>query len=133
MQLYSANIRLGGLMLTDVPKINVTAGEVILLRSIHGADGVINIKHIGQAERSSNAERERLVALYGEEKFVGVFGGAYVVQLPDKLDEIASSTKEPVEEEEEEEEEEVVADAAAPQKKPMFNVKPVVRQQPKAG
>lgn len=91
MQLYNCKVRLSGSLYNEVPKDEVTAAEITLLRVIHGNDGVADIVHKGEVERSDIEERGRLNFIYGgalhtidEIKSInGVFGVAGA--LPDKI------------------------------------------------
>ena len=76
MQLYSAKVRLGGSLYNEVPKDELTAPEILLLRSIHGGtEAVIEVKATGKEAfdvdeegnrklRTDKAERARLKRIY---------------------------------------------------------------------
>lgn len=75
MLMETANIMLalGGNKNNTVPKFFVTPSEIAVLREIHGNESVTDIEPTGSVQRSNNAERERLAAVYGAhdgEKFV---------------------------------------------------------------
>lgn len=65
MQTANCYVYLGNDKGTSVPKENVTAAEIAILRAIHGPDAVHEIEPIGQVERTHREERQRLVELYG--------------------------------------------------------------------
>lgn len=64
MKLYFCHVRLGGSASHMVPKNDVTAAEIALLREIHGLDAVVDIQLKGSDARSDAAERERLAFNY---------------------------------------------------------------------
>lgn len=66
MRLYSAKIRLAGQVHNEVVRGDLTAPEIRLLRHIHGADAVLEIKDVGEWAEYTNdeAERDRLTFLY---------------------------------------------------------------------
>ncbi len=86
MQHYKALVRLAGNILHEVPKDNLTAPEIILLRFIHGDDAVVSIKKFSPSGKKNKVnqkqETERLKMKYGEQKFSQVFGGGYIDKLP---------------------------------------------------
>lgn len=63
----TANIllALGGDAGNTVPKFDVTAGEIAVLRTIHGEDAVIDIEPQGVVERSHRDELTRIRGIYG--------------------------------------------------------------------
>lgn len=80
MHIYSAKIRLGGKLGNEIRKENITASEILILRSIHGDDAVTEIKHTGTAKRTDATERARLfgsvgdsIPLYRADQFRKVF------------------------------------------------------------
>ena len=66
MKTYSCKVRLGGSVMHEVPKDEVTAAEVTILRYIHGDDAVLEIKPVGDIDRSDVAELDRLRETYGQ-------------------------------------------------------------------
>lgn len=50
MQLANVTVRLGGSLLNTVPKIAVTPAEVLVLQHLHGADAVVDVRPISEAE-----------------------------------------------------------------------------------
>jgi hypothetical protein len=96
MRLYNCTVRLGGSLYNEVPKTGVTAAEILLLRILHGNDGVANIEEAGKNAVGQAQERDRLVEIYGagiasarqlrelpEQAIVGVFGLGS--RLPDEI------------------------------------------------
>lgn len=65
MELASILLNIGAEGVSIVPKYDVTPSEAHVLRTIHGADAVTEIDVTGEVARSSRAERERLLRLYG--------------------------------------------------------------------
>jgi len=70
MQLYSCVVRNSGSMLNEVPKFDVTAAEIAVLRAIHqgpeaGVEAIREIKATGQDKRTDREERARLEDVYG--------------------------------------------------------------------
>ncbi len=66
-KLYDGKLRLGGSVLNEVPLSNVTAAEVDVLRALHGgSDAIVDLKPVGDDERSHAAERQRI-----NEKYAG--------------------------------------------------------------
>jgi len=86
MQMYKATIRPGGQVTHEVPRDNLTAAEVILLRHIHGDDAVL---HLGRTKTSTkfkrDAERDRLVAAYGDKPVAAAFGSSFGAGLPEEV------------------------------------------------
>lgn len=76
MQLYSAKVRLSGSLYNEVPKDELTAPEIMLLRHDHGGkEAVVDVKMLGREAfdvdgegnrklRTDKAERARLQSLY---------------------------------------------------------------------
>jgi hypothetical protein len=63
-KLYSCKLRLDGSVLNEVPKYEVTAAEIEMLRGLHGSDAIINIKDAGSVERSDAEERARVYSMF---------------------------------------------------------------------
>lgn len=94
MQIYSAKIRLGGLLHNEVRKDELTAPEILVLRGIHGADALVDIKPILNADgtpydvkRNSKSERTRLLTIYREDQFRKIFPTDFT-PLPQTLVEV---------------------------------------------
>lgn len=99
MNLYTCKVRLGGSVLNEVRKSDVTAPEIIVLREIHGSDAVADIVMTGNVKRSSAEERKRITDLYagaGENNsethkkktdMLRTLFGHESMGLPEKLDE----------------------------------------------
>lgn len=101
MELVECTVRLAGSVQHTVPKANVSPGEILLLKHIHGADAVVDIRPAGKAKHSVEAEWDRLASIYdaqsalssqpGEQKISlmeRLFGGAGARRLPKTLKEI---------------------------------------------
>lgn len=66
MQLYECVVRLGGSLLNEVRKSDVTAAEITVLRALHGGnDTVVQIKPTSTVKRDDYEERDRLNTVYG--------------------------------------------------------------------
>ncbi|OFX03283.1 MAG: hypothetical protein A3E78_12165 [Alphaproteobacteria bacterium RIFCSPHIGHO2_12_FULL_63_12] len=76
-------LRLGGSLSHVIPKPDVTAPEIMVLRAIHGADAVVDIKPTRMDKTSHRAERERLENVYGQPGPSGKpgFGAKAIVDL----------------------------------------------------
>ena len=86
MDLFSCKLRLGGSLANEVPKDNVTAPEIQVLRMAHGGDAVVGIERTGEAaDYDVVGERARLTALYGEGPVIKAFGEGAFVPLPTTL------------------------------------------------
>jgi hypothetical protein len=66
MQTASILLAIGGERDMQVPKFGVTPAEVMLLRAIHGEEAVSDIDIVGDEDRKSRDERERLFNLYAK-------------------------------------------------------------------
>lgn len=85
MQLYDAVCRPGGQLTHEVPKHGLSAPEVILLRSIHGDDGVVRLKHSKMKREDGIDEIDRLKHIYGDKIVTRVFGGTFGSTLPKEV------------------------------------------------
>lgn len=69
-----------------VDKIETTYPEVLLLRMIHGEQGVTDIEPVGEIERSKGEEKERLIRLYSpgyvNQLYQGHEGGNMPTHMP---------------------------------------------------
>lgn len=68
MDIFTGKLRLAGSIQNEIPKTDMTAAEVVLLRAIHGHDSVVDLKRTGSHKMLHAEERERLITLYGEAK-----------------------------------------------------------------
>lgn len=93
MQTVSAEVLLSGSLTNTVYKTGLSIPEVAILLSIHGVGAVQNIRIDGKDSRSTAAEKERLVALYGGDVVQKLFPGA-MPQLPKKLEDIGLTVTE---------------------------------------
>lgn len=66
MELYSAKILVNGSLFDEVRRTDLTAPEVLILRHMHGADAIKEIKIVGKSERTVGQERVRLFGVPGE-------------------------------------------------------------------
>lgn len=66
MKLFSCQVRLGGSLYNIVPKPDVTAAEIHILRLLHGDDSVVDIFETGKNKTTQAEERERLIEVYGQ-------------------------------------------------------------------
>lgn len=81
MQYGNCHVRLSGEMTNEVLMTGVTAGEILLLRRIHGDDSVLKVQAHGTDKRPHAAEFDRLKQVYGEKRVIEAFPGAHP-QLP---------------------------------------------------
>lgn len=81
MQVANIHLRLAGDMTNEIFKPAVTVAEIAVLRAIHGADSVVNIKPLRNDKREHSGEFNRLRETYGAEVVTTVFPGSYP-QLP---------------------------------------------------
>ena len=94
MKIYDCKVRLSGSLLNEVPRRHVPAGEIMMLRGIHGDDAVIDIVESGENDQTKAELWERINSRYGRAK-VGEGDDAIRVlpqvfplgvnQLPDEL------------------------------------------------
>ncbi len=100
MRLYSCKVLLAGSRDNEVRKDDITAAEIMALRTIHGDDAVIDIVPGAMDKRSHAEERARLYRLYADpealdfklktERLNAVFGPSHnplPVELPDSAPE----------------------------------------------
>ncbi len=66
-KLYTAKVRLSGSVLNEVPKDDLTAPEIEVLRALHGSDAVVEIKETGEHKRTHAQERARLKQIYASQ------------------------------------------------------------------
>lgn len=92
MELYKAEVCIGGLLTNTIIKNDITAAEILILRNIHGDDAVRSIKTLGEVNREYNKEYERLLFTYGRKKVQAAFPGNRPV-LPQKLADVGIFVK----------------------------------------
>lgn len=63
-KLYSCKLCIGGSLLNQIRKDELTAPEIEVLRVLHGSDAVLEIKETGKVDRSDRQERARIEQLY---------------------------------------------------------------------
>ena len=100
MDFYKGKVRLGGSMLNEVWRDNMTAPEVILLRKIHGHDAVIELEKTGSRSLDHQAERQRLYTSYpsatnqdSKRHFVEELFGPNHVDLPTSVPGVSITPK----------------------------------------
>ena len=91
MRLYDCHLRLGGTTSSEVPKHNITAAEIIILRRIHGDDAVVRIEQKDDIPVNQFELRDHLRTLYERSEHqqglvVTVLGPDHMHNLPDALD-----------------------------------------------
>lgn len=65
MHVFNAKIRLGGELNNEVAKRGLTVPEILVLKRLHGAEGVVSLEHSGVlANYDDEEERERLTDMY---------------------------------------------------------------------
>jgi hypothetical protein len=85
MKFYSLDVRPAGDVLNSVPRVGVSAAEVIALRHVHGQDGVANVIEIGEQKINPRKERKRLDEKFGEQKMLALFGVPGSMRLPEEF------------------------------------------------
>jgi hypothetical protein len=66
VKLYSTKVRLGGSVMHEIRKDDVTPAEIAILRILHGNDAVLEITATGDTDRDDEEELDRLRAAYDE-------------------------------------------------------------------
>lgn len=84
MRVYKCVVNCGGSVLNQVVMPEATAAEIILLQSIHGEASVQDIVPLRMDKRPHAQERDRLGAIYGDDRVSKVFGPSFH-PLPVKL------------------------------------------------
>jgi hypothetical protein len=84
MEIYKAEICIGGLLTNTVIKDELTAAEILILRQVHGDDAVRGITPRGNRQIEYQKEYDRLLRKFGKRKLEAAFPGARPV-LPQKL------------------------------------------------
>lgn len=93
MEYAQVTVRLAGSLLNTVTK-EVSAPEIVILKSLHGSDSIVDIKKSKTDATPGSSDRPRLELVYGEDKVEKVFPGA-LNKLPATLAEVG--VEEPVE------------------------------------
>jgi hypothetical protein len=86
MQIALAEILLNGNLQHSVVRV-VSVPEVMILRTLHGGDAVINVTDASSLERTNSEEIDRLKLFYGSDVFSKVFPGS-MPKLPTSFAEI---------------------------------------------
>lgn len=84
MEYGSCIVRISGNVEMEVFKEKVSAAELVVLRSIHGPDGLTRVYAYGQDKRPHAEEVQRLARIYGGAAVAAVYPGA-APQLPVKF------------------------------------------------
>lgn len=74
MHILEGKVRLGGSLLHEVWKPEMTAPEVIVLRDIHGQDAIVDLEVLPAKKVEHAKERDRLGRLYGDARIERLFG-----------------------------------------------------------
>lgn len=102
MQTYSCKVRLAGSLTNEVRKSGLPAAEIVVLRLIHGADAVLEIRQDGDVKMTQEELRERIKRDYttGSPEVAKllnqVFPGFMIapVELPTKLSSVELAEEE---------------------------------------
>lgn len=94
MKYYSATIRLGGSLLNEVRRHNLSAPEVMFLNAMHGGTAVSHLAQTGEKTFDAKEHarlRAELMQQYPKEKhaamFSALFGTGRMAPLPESVDE----------------------------------------------
>jgi hypothetical protein len=87
MQRCNVTVRLAGDVGNTVGKFGVSVAEIAILRAIHGADAVVDIKPTQNDKTPHRDERNRLSLIYGKGIVDKIFPGQFA-KLPVTLKEI---------------------------------------------
>jgi hypothetical protein len=96
MKLYSCKIRCQGDIRDEVRRLDVTGAEITLLRHLHGADAVIEIRQTGDVDRDEDEERHRLGKVYAEKVVIGLYGAPKPKISDEIADAVDAEPEEPV-------------------------------------
>lgn len=91
MRFYDCHIRLGGSTTSEVPKLGITASEIIVLRHVHGSDAVVRIEPKEDRAVNQFELRDQLRAQYERSEhqagmIVTLLGPDHMNNLLDALD-----------------------------------------------
>lgn len=87
MRFYDCLVHLtdaNGVTLTEVPKMKVSAAEVLMLQHIHGVDKVTGIADRGDDKVVHSQLRDQLGKTYGDKNVFELFGPGHR-ELPQRL------------------------------------------------
>jgi len=84
---YNCFVRLAGELAHEVPKYNISASEIQLLRHIHGADAVVKVTHVGEFKDYNQETDLRKMAIEYGPNVVGRIFGVLPEVLIDDMDE----------------------------------------------
>lgn len=73
MDMYNCRVRLGGNVLHDVPRTEISEKEIHLLRDLHGADAVFDMRKVATIVRDEADELMELAKTYGRPKVEACF------------------------------------------------------------
>lgn len=115
MDLHTATVRLAGGLRMQLPKENLTAAEIVVLKHLHGQDGVVDVSRTRETKRQHRVEVERLRSTYGDKAVEACFPGASsMTRLPKTLAEAGLIAREEQNEELFDDEDDVDAAPTAP-------------------
>lgn len=100
MYRYAAKIRIGGSVMNEIRKDNMSAAEVIILRQLHGNDAVLEIKETKDNAEDKDEREDLRIKYVGANTsvertridFNRMFGPDHV-PLPKRLPEFANTQK----------------------------------------
>lgn len=94
MDYHDCVLRHAGNLGMTIHKTNLATPEIVILRHIHGADSVVQIKTVRQSIPTNQRElRDRLAAFYGEKVMLDLFPGI-AARLPTTLAEAGIGVEE---------------------------------------
>lgn len=67
VKVYNCEVRHGGNILHSMPRERITNREIRVLRAIHGADGVVHVKEVGEVEIDQTNEAYELALKYARD------------------------------------------------------------------
>jgi hypothetical protein len=85
MELVECTVRLAGSIQHTVPKAGVTPPEILILKHIHGADAVVDIRPAGTTKRPLDEEWDRLARSYDAQSALASSPGEQRVSLMERL------------------------------------------------
>ena len=90
MQLYNATVKIKSpdsvAVTHELPKEDLSAPEILVLKRIHGDEGVVNISPTKMDKRSHKEELDRLMLNYSPKQVFDTFGPVPLSTMPVKLE-----------------------------------------------